>query len=195
MNANSKRGRGRPRGSGLNDTGTLMQIADMMARIPRLRPTTALRRIDPDVNQATVRRIQAKWREQGSRLLAEALARLRSRTQGTASSRPKVNRGFDYARRLFNEGLGVNAPAPLTVTQLAAAEVARRAQEIVAMATVRTSMMSSAMLTARYFADSPTMRAIREFHDNPTMRAIREFHDNPTMRAIREAQATLGIRG
>lgn len=186
MHTNGKRGRGRPRGSGLDDRATLTAIATLMARSPGLRATTALRRIDPDVHPATKRRIQSKWNEQGTRLLAEARARL--------SPAPATNGaptgGHVLARQngssdAFGAMLGGRNPFPQTATQLAAAEVSRRAAAAVDLAAVSASMSSPAMQTMRDVYNSPSMRLMREIHESPSMRLMRQIYDSPGMQLMR----------
>jgi hypothetical protein len=77
-----KRPRGRPRGSGKDDSRPLAQVADLLVREPLLKPTTAIKRIVRKCNDrnvaseaALVRRLQAKWKENGNSLLTAARER------------------------------------------------------------------------------------------------------------------------
>jgi hypothetical protein len=45
MNNHDKRGRGRPIGTGKDDSSTLSRVADLIAANPALRPTTAIKRV------------------------------------------------------------------------------------------------------------------------------------------------------
>ncbi|TIL23799.1 MAG: hypothetical protein E5Y88_21600 [Mesorhizobium sp.] len=72
-----KRSRGRPRGTGKNDTVFLTMVADLMVKTPGLKYTTAMTRIvrqrtdwDAASPEAAVRRWQVKWKVQGEALLA-----------------------------------------------------------------------------------------------------------------------------
>jgi hypothetical protein len=184
MSESEKRRRGRPAGTGINDDEVLRAIAEMMTREPELRATTALRRINPDVNDASKRRIQAKWKEQGSRLLAAAHARLRQATPVLGKSR---------SDRIAGRPIGTSLPVELTATQLAALEVARRTAASLDLVAIRTATSLFEAETAWQVYNSPAMRAMREAYDNPAVRAMRELHDSPSMRAVREAQASLGL--
>lgn len=62
--------RGRPRGTGIDDSGPLREIAALIAADPDLRPTTAIKNIgifDP----STIRRLRDKFNKQKERLLRE----------------------------------------------------------------------------------------------------------------------------
>ena len=81
-----KRPRGRPRGSGKNDSRHLAQVADLLVREPSLTPTAAMRRImrsckdwDAASEPALIHRWQEKWKVNGVSLLAAAHERARPR--------------------------------------------------------------------------------------------------------------------
>lgn len=62
--------RGRPRGSGIDDSSRLREIAAMIAADPDLRPTTAIKNIgifDP----STIRRLRDKFKSKKEQLLRE----------------------------------------------------------------------------------------------------------------------------
>jgi hypothetical protein len=66
----SKPGRGRPKGSGLDDAAQLRAIASLLAADPELRPTTAIKNLgisDPSV----IRRLRDKYHAAEKDLLAE----------------------------------------------------------------------------------------------------------------------------
>jgi L-rhamnose mutarotase len=71
-----KRPRGRPRGSGKNDTHQLRQVAELLIRDPSLKPTTAMKRILRSrsgwgaTDETLLRRWQIKWKENGAQFLA-----------------------------------------------------------------------------------------------------------------------------
>ncbi len=63
--------RGRPKGTGIDDSATLEKIATMIARDPDLKPTTAIKKIgysDP----STIRRLRDKFNQQRDDLLSAA---------------------------------------------------------------------------------------------------------------------------
>lgn len=71
----SKAGRGRPKGTGLNDAAQLRAIANLMATNPDLKTTTAIKTLgitDPSV----IRRLRDKFSAVESQLVAEIAPRL-----------------------------------------------------------------------------------------------------------------------
>lgn len=77
-----KRGRGRPKGSGLDDAKALATITAMLAADRAMRPTTAIKRAGV-TNPSTIRRLRDKLREAGespARVPAAALASSRPQT-------------------------------------------------------------------------------------------------------------------
>lgn len=194
MKSIERRGRGRPRGSGLNDEGTLSAIADMIARSPGLPPTTALRRIDPDVNPASKRRIQSKWKEQRARLLAESRLRLSMKDQG-AVVHANAAGGNHNGSPTVPATVGTSIQSSPLASQLAAAEIARCATAAAqASARLSAAMSSPAAQMIRDVHNSEAMRLMREVHDSPSMRLMREIYDSPAMRAMRELQDSPAMR-
>lgn len=71
------RSRGRPKGSGKNDSGPLMMVAGLMVDDPKLMPTTAMRRVLrsterhrwPETDETLIRRWQVKWKAEGAAYL------------------------------------------------------------------------------------------------------------------------------
>ncbi len=84
MTAITKR-RGRPVGSGKNDEATLMGVARAMVRDPLLKPTTAMKRVIGsrgarlETNETLTRRLQVKWRAQGTEFLIRARRELEAK--------------------------------------------------------------------------------------------------------------------
>jgi hypothetical protein len=75
--SNAKHARGRPRGTGKDDTGYLEKVAELLVRQPSLKPTTAMKQVMAGRNrletEATLlRRWQSKWQRDGSRFLMTA---------------------------------------------------------------------------------------------------------------------------
>ena len=73
-NTNRKR-RGRPPGSGADDTATLIAMADLLAAEPDLKPTTAMKRAVRKIGASQLRRLQVKWKKDGAALPAAAQQR------------------------------------------------------------------------------------------------------------------------
>ena len=169
MRKTATRGRGRPHGSGLDDTPTLTRMADMIARTPSLRPTTALRTIDPDVNPATKRRIQAKWRVQGMNLLSAAHA-------GNASPAPIAS--VRKAPCAFGQA----------ATYHAAMEISRVVAESAKLGSLISERTFSKLQAVQAVYDSPAMRKMREVSDSPEMRKMREIQDSLLLRSLADYQ-------
>jgi hypothetical protein len=68
----TKRRRGRPKGSGIDDSGTLLEIGRLVEATPSLRPTTAIRKLgisDP----STIRRLRDKYNAAKDTIHAELI--------------------------------------------------------------------------------------------------------------------------
>lgn len=169
---NSKRSRGRPVGTGLNDGPTLKKVADMIVANPALRPTTAIRRALEKPEPSNIRRLQVKWRAGNAEYLADAQARRVAASapvrRATVPYSPRTGRQIVEAQRKMQEALGPGF---------------RAAQEM-----MNSPAMQAAQEAARRYQESPAMRAIEEFRNSPTMRAMRELQDSPMMRAAREME-------
>ena len=164
--------RGRPKGTGIDDSKTLAKIADMRMENADLRVTTAYKRIDHKPSDASIRRIQAKWKDSEMTLLAEAEQRKMERRKEKAS---------------YATGIGASSLANLAYGLSAAGQL-RAIQNELNSPTMRAAMGiydDPAMRTIKELYDSPTMRAAREIYNSPTMRAISELYDSPAMRAAR----------
>jgi len=74
-----KRARGRPKGSEIDDTKTLLQVAAMLVSTPNMLPMTAMKRVLGRPTDATLHRVNRKWRERGERLLIAAREEWRQR--------------------------------------------------------------------------------------------------------------------
>jgi hypothetical protein len=73
MNGMSKRGRGRPKGSGkTDDLRILREVAKLLRADGTLTPTTVIRRLIGDDNPSAIRRFQVKWKRDKSVFLNEA---------------------------------------------------------------------------------------------------------------------------
>lgn len=183
---NNKRGRGRPIGTGLNDSPTLAKVGDMIAANPKLRPTTAIKRALSKLDPSTIRRLQVKWKAGAAEYLAEAEARRAAASAPIPVRRasvpyfPRTGRHIMEAQRRMQEALGPGFRAAQELMNSpgmrAAQDAARRYQE------------SPAMRAIEELGNSPTMRAIEELQNSPTMRAICELQDSPMMRAAREME-------
>jgi hypothetical protein len=190
-----KRARGRPAGSGYNDTPTLEEIADLMVAQPSLKATTAMRRILGRPGTSEIRRLQVKWKAGSAEYLVRARAR-RAAAQApvrrvSAPYSPRIAHQLMEAQRKMHDAIGpairaaqelMNSPRVLAIQ-----EAARRFHESPAVRAIEEYRNSPTARAMEEFQNSPTMRTMREFQDSPTMRAMRELQDSPTMRAAQEA--------
>ena len=201
MNNQIKRRRGRPIGTGKDDSSTLSRVADLIAANPALRPTTAIKRLLDTLDPSTIRRLQVKWRVGKDEYLAQA--RLR-RTVVVAQARrsnapysPRAARQLAAAHRAMQDTLGgshlASVQAALNDPGLRAMREAMGSPAMLAtQEAMRRYQESPAMRAIEEFRSSPAMRAIEELQNSPTMRAIRELQDSPAMRAMRDLQTKLG---
>ena len=168
MKNDTKRGRGRPTGTGKNDSPTLNKIADLMVADPKLKVTPAIRRVIGNPDDATVRRLQVKWQSGGDKHLAAAQDRR------TVASMPVRCATTSYSPRMARQ----------------IAEAQRKMSGMLGTGTWENS--TSAAFRAAY--DDPGMKAMREFYDSPGARAARALYDDPTMRVMRELQNSPEMR-
>lgn len=189
--SSNKRTRGRPRGTGLDDSPTLRKVADMLAADPSLKPTTAIKRALDKPTETAVRRLQGKWQHQGTRYLADAQARRSAVSvparRASAPYSPRTARQMLEAHRRMQDALGPSMRAAQELANsprfMAAQEAARRLQESPAFRAAQELVNSPAFLAAQ--------EAARRIHESPSMRAMRDLHESPTCRAIRDAQAEM----
>ena len=67
-----KKRRGRPVGSCKDDSHLLAQVADILVSDRKLKPTTAIKRVLASPDPSPIRRLQSKWKQDGSVYLAQA---------------------------------------------------------------------------------------------------------------------------
>lgn len=173
----TKRNRGRPRGTGLDDSPTLRKVAEMLAADPSRKPTAAIKRALDKPTETAVRRLQGKWKDQGAKYLADAQARR------SAAPAPPRRTSAPYSPRAARQMLEAHRRMQdaLSPSMLAAQEM------------MNSPAMMAAQEAARRLSESPAMRAIEELQNSPTMRAMRELQASPAMRAIQEAHAQMRL--
>lgn len=204
----SKRGRGRPKGDGIDDDAELARIADMIVAAPGLRPTTAYKRIVRRPGLAAIRRIQDKWKARHEPLLAAArhrrdLARAAGATRAPSYARSSARRASEeighridalvagsigsrtpelFTGRAFRdawESPTMRAARGLTGTVLADSVVDRQ------MRALEESMGARAFQDALGMRHSPAMRRALGLDDDPVRRAARGMPDDVVSRAMR----------
>lgn len=178
----AKRNRGRPPGTGLDDSRTLQAMAELMASEPRLKPTTAIKRLIASPNHAEIRRLQSKWKSKGPCLLAQALEGRREREEARRRQQSEV-----FWRRVRSQQeAAADFLSAATIGRYSTAATARDLHDSAAMRTARDLYDSPTMRAARDLYDSPAMRAARGMYDSAAMRMARDLYDSPTMRAARD---------
>lgn len=157
------RGRGRPKGSEKDDGQVLTAIADLVLINPKLRPTTAMRRVRPKAADADIRRWQTKWKARKETLLAGAGVRA-----ADAQRRHREDRTIER-----------------TKANIAAIGALHRTPSMLA---ARGIELGAAMKALDAYHKSPIMRALEELHNNPTIRLMREIENSSALRFTRENQ-------
>jgi hypothetical protein len=111
--------RGRPPGTGKNDTDRLLKIAALMAADPALKPTTAIKQIG-ETDPSTIRRLRDKYNEQHALLMSETSSTLgaphitRHLTAPTIAAPALVS----TPAPVIHQSAVVAAPTRLTITPL-----------------------------------------------------------------------------
>ena len=70
----STRRRGRPTGTGIDDSADLFRMAELLADHPSMKPTAAIKSISTKWTESSVRRLQRKWKAVGFPILQHAKA-------------------------------------------------------------------------------------------------------------------------
>lgn len=188
---NSKRGRGRPIGTGLDDGPTLKKVADMIVVNPSLRPTTAIRRTLGAPGGSTIRRLQVKWKAVAVEYLTDARDRravaLTPARRSGASYSPQTARQLAQAHKALQDALGGSG---LRAAHEAMTSPVQRA----ALEYMNSPAFQAAQKAMCRHEDNPATRALWEAQNNPEMRAIRELQNSPAMRLYRELQDSPAMR-
>lgn len=163
--SNTKRSRGRPQGTGKNDTAVLEAVADLLHLTPAMRPTTAMKRVTLDAGPSDIRRYQVKWRQQRGALMEAAVARAQAKLESSHRSRSRRGVGTTY-----------------------------RGTESATMKAMRDITNSPTMKALEQMANNPTLKALEEMANNPTFQAIERMRNSPTARAMREIADSPTIR-
>lgn len=102
-----KRGRGRPTGSGKNDTPHLRKVAALLIENATMKPTTAMNKViwagEWTESEPTLRRRwQVKWKTQGADLIAEARQAREAKRQEQAqrNNSPQGSAGYSVGNSM-----------------------------------------------------------------------------------------------
>lgn len=163
-----KRKRGRPQGTGKDDTPVLREIATMIVAEPGLKVATALKRVCAKPSEALIRRIQIKFREHRSEWLAEARARCSSIDRPARTSTSASLSALDSylrAKRQMDEALGIGGAYQRAIAEVTDSPVMRAQREL-------RSKIDSIMLAL----DTPTDRLVRQMRNDPYERMMRSVY-------------------
>ncbi|HYI49328.1 MAG TPA: hypothetical protein VEX35_12775 [Allosphingosinicella sp.] len=194
-----KRKRGRPPGTGLDDSRTLRAMAELLAGNARLKPTPAIRQVMLAPNGAEIRRLQAKWKKEGPQLLAAAHARRRTREeirrrQQTEAFWQRVRAQQEAASNALSSAVCGHFGTMRAVRAMLDSPEVRLAREMANSPEARLAREmynSPEARLAREMYNSPEARFAREMYNSPEARLVREMYDSSTMRAAREL---MGVR-
>tara|TARA_R110001606_G_scaffold356803_3_gene508195 strand:- start:195 stop:737 length:543 start_codon:yes stop_codon:yes gene_type:complete len=162
---NENRGPGRPKGSGIDDRPILRSIAECLVDQQERKVASVYKNLDPDWTEASVRRIQAKWKAVGQGLLKCVRdQRSEEHTSGhRAGGQKSINNIVAMAliaKKQTDLLCGSGAKKPLLLLNITAS---RRLLE--------------------EFHNAPAQRLIREYNNSPSMQIIRATKNSPVMRA------------
>jgi hypothetical protein len=191
--ASSKKDRGRPKGSERDDSAMLASIASLMFGDPKLKPTTAMRRIDRNASDADIRRWQVKWKDRKHILLVKAAASSEDEERKKAQYRAELNRIikaaqsrtiYDLPESALNFSLAFNPSA----ADLAA--MGHNKNDHV-MRRILGKGSNAYERIMRQMEDDPIERIIRHMNNDPISRIARGLADDPIARAARKQQEML----
>jgi hypothetical protein len=177
-----KRKRGRPPGTGLDDSGTLRAMAELIAGNAHLRPTTAIKQVLSEPNNAEIRRLQAKWKADGPRLLAASIARRQAREE---ASHRRQSEAF-WLRVRAQQEAAMNALSSAVCGHLGTMRTVREVLDRPEMRSAREMANSPDARFAREMYNSPEARLTREMYNSLETRLARKMYSSPAMRAARE---------
>jgi hypothetical protein len=183
--------RGRPIGTGIDDSKILAAIADALLANPKLRPTTAYKQIAHKSSEASIRRIQAKWNAQRELLLAAAeqrkAARLEAERQAIAAQRSTP--GLAIANLVHRNSVAGQLMALKLAHQNPTMRAIQEMQKTSLFAQLKALEEHSAFARIRKLTeDSSLSRMMKAMDESPTMRMIRKMENSPLIQKIKAQQ-------
>lgn len=160
--------RGRPFGDGCDDTAILNAVADMLIANPRLRPTTAIRRIRQKATETELHRYLRKWRDRKETLLAQAQERAAKR-----AAAPPAFTGGNLARRTRDMHVSIGRALEVVNGSLASRYLNDRSAVSIAMERAE----SASARIARELAGGTVGRIVRDLEESNTTRLARQYAD------------------
>jgi hypothetical protein len=120
-----KRKRGRPLGSCIDDSLLLAQVADKLVSDSKLKPTTAIKQVLASPGESPLRRLQSKWKIEGSAYLQKAQNRALNRTDEARNRTHAARR--DSMIPIVGSSLGAYSPTLESMSRFADAGMAAKA--------------------------------------------------------------------
>jgi hypothetical protein len=177
--------RGRPKGTGVDDAGALLAIAEIMAANPGMKPTTAIKALGI-TNPSVVRRLRDKYQQKHAPRDAQPTGRTNHAPRVEADNRPAHN---VITLRTRSRGVPTDAPAqrsePVAERPAAepAGEPAQAAEDHPARSTPKPACATDLFAAAYAASVATTKTAIHlqfkalwyAFHASPYAYAVRSY--------------------
>lgn len=163
-----KRQRGRPKGTGKDDTAYLAKVADILVANEKLKPTTAMKQVMAskswmESDSTLIRRWQEKWKATNHELMAAARQRMQHRT---AAQTEQTGRRF-HASDLVAIMARTKSPTQHAIDTLSTfTHQQRLMDQMIKVATV-----------VRPDPIKEVMRRMMEIDEGPYMRVMRQMAD------------------
>lgn len=176
--------RGRPRGTGIDDTPTLAEVADILLASPGMRPTTAMKRAVRGVEATQLRRLQEKWRVHGGRLLAEARERGRLKQEAVAKSvAARAAHSRHDQSTAWRDAMGM--------VDHEAIKSALGHMDLPALKAMHVEHAAMAGMVSHQLGDIGGIKKLMDLMDPPALKALRQTMELPALRQMRALQETL----
>jgi hypothetical protein len=176
MQSTPKR-RGRPKGTGIDDQPMLARIADRMIANPGLKPTTAMKMIEPELkdDETKRRRLQSKWQ-------CSRVEQLKAAQDRAAEKSARSNSTYSNTR-------GAGIAAQLTVDWAMQAALDRSIRERVKTMTVAREIENIMLENARIVAQTNKLLNVLYIAQNgPVAQVARMMKNHPSAFASRVTQ-------
>lgn len=163
-----KRKRGRPLGSCIDDSPWLAQVADILLSNPKLKPTTAIKRVLPTPDLSPIRRLQSKWKHDGA--VYEKGARIRANQRAADRTKRRAAELERIAMQTVNNGFGPNVSA-LLQAQLQIRDIlesvtsAQAAAKAIQDASMISGAVQEALRMRKLLSENGTVSAIQQANE------------------------------
>ena len=186
-----KRLRGRPRGTGKNDTRQLEQVAEFMISNLSLKPTTAMKQVIAsrkswDASDETLlRRWQEKWKMQGAKFLTQARQQAEAKKAAALKRKETVQSDAELSRG-FENTLAIFADSPLAKIM---ADVQKSPWDIFDHTAMKSLMESQRRMEECFRPLQEGLRWVEVAFNFPALRSLME-----TQKRISESFAGLDLK-